>query len=235
MPCEKYQAALIDLAATNARPAGDAPQLPADVTAHLDACSACRRFLEEEQLLNASIDAGVRRTANAPVPVLFLQRLEARLAQEAPATRSWNANWVYVAAAAALIVLMLPILRTRLAQEPVASPSPQAQVAKPLAPEINPPAEAPRTTRALPQEPHRTKQALPPQSPSSPQPEVLVPPEEREAFARFLSDLNGRAGLAVALVEPVVAQHEQATEPVQTPEIQIAALAVQPLEDRNEK
>jgi hypothetical protein len=208
--------------------------LRADVQAHLGNCASCRSFLEEEQLLNASIDAGVRRTANAPVPALFLQRFEARLAQEAPATRSWNVTWVYVAAAAALIVSVLPILRTRLAKEPVASPSPQAQVAKQPAPEANPLVER-QIARALPQEPHRTKQALPPQSPSSPHPEVLVPPGEREAFGRFLSDLNGSESLAVALVKPVAVQHEQATKPVQTPEIQIAALAVQPLEDRDEK
>jgi hypothetical protein len=235
MLCEKYQATLIDLAVRGWPAAGDAPELATDMSTHLDACASCRSFLEEEQLLNASIDAGVRSVANAPMPLLFLQRFEARLAQEAPVTRSSNANWMYLAAAAALIVLVLPILRTRFAKEPVPSPSAQTEIAKQPSSDVTPPAEPRQTARALPQEPHRRKQAPPQQSPSTCQPEVLVPPEEREAFARFLSDLNRRDGLAVALVKPVVAQHLQATEPVQTPEIQIAALAVQPLEDRNEK
>jgi hypothetical protein len=235
MSCEKYQAALIDLVARSAQLAGAAPELPADLQAHLGNCASCRSFLEEEQLLNASIDAGVRRTVNAPVPVLFLQRFEARLAQEAPVKHRWKANWMYLAGAAALIVLLLPILRTRLGEEPVVSPSQQAQVAKQPASEVNPPVELRRTARGVSEKPHRMKQTPSQQFPSTSQPEVLVPPEEREAFARFLSDLNGHEGLAVALVKPVVAHHEQATEPVQTPEIQIAALAVQPLEDRNEK
>jgi hypothetical protein len=228
MPCEKYQAALIDLAARDAQPSGE-------IREHLAACAFCRAFLEQEQLLVASIDSGLRSVANAAVPAQFLQRFEARLAQEAPAKRSWNANWMYLAAAAALILLMLPILRTRSARQPVASSNPQPPVATQPAPETNLLPAPLQTARALPQE-HRPRKQMPAQqSPSTPQPEVLVPPEEREAFARFLSDLNGQQDLAVALVKPVVAQHEQPTEPVQTPEIQIAALAVQPLEDRSEK
>jgi hypothetical protein len=228
MPCEKYQAALIDLAAGDAQPSSN-------IRKHLGACALCRAFLEQEQLLVASIDAGLRRTANVPLPLSFLQRFAARLAQEAPVNRSWNANWIYLAAAAVLIVLMLPMLRTRRVKERASVVSPQTQVAKRPTPQVSPQATPLETARASLQAQHLKKRTPPQQSPSTFQPEVLVPPEEREAFTRFLTDLNGQQNLAVVLVKPVIALHEQATEPVQTPEIEIAALAVQPLEDRDEK
>jgi hypothetical protein len=228
MPCEKYQAGLIN------RAVGDGqPELPADLQAHLHVCPSCRRFLEEEQLLRAMIDASLRRMANAPVPALFLQRFEARLAQELPLKRSWNASYIYLAAAAAVALLMPPMLRVRSAKEPRSFLRPQTQVAKP-APQTSSPAASPQSARESRPVP-RSRKSTTQQSLAASPPEVLVPPEEREAFARFLSSLNGHESLAVALIKPVIAHGDQATEPVQTQEIEIAALAVQPLEERNEK
>src|SRR5262249_54168986 len=102
-----------------------------------------------------------------------------------------------------------------------------------LALQTSSPTTSPQSARESRQVPRSRKSTTQQPLAASP-PEVLVPPEEREAFARFLSDLNKRESLAVALVKPVIAQYDQATEPVQMPEIEIAALAVQPLEDRSE-
>ncbi len=54
MPCEKYQDALIDLAAGGAEVVGV-------VGEHLNVCASCRSYLEQEQILFASIDSGVRQ------------------------------------------------------------------------------------------------------------------------------------------------------------------------------
>ena len=56
-----------------------------------------------------------------------------------------------------------------------------------------------------------------------------MPLDERQAFERFLSDLNGRQVLAAALVKPLVGRHEQREAPIETPDIETVALTVEPL------
>jgi hypothetical protein len=70
--------------------------------------------------------------------------------------------------------------------------------------------------------------------------EVVVPPDERQAFESFLSDLNGRQVLAAALVKPLIGRHEQRQARIETPDIETAALTVEPLivrplEETNDK
>ena len=72
MLCEHYKEALIEAAASGA-------ELHEDLHAHLDGCAACRAAFEQEQTFFASIDAGLRVTANADVPALLLPRARARL------------------------------------------------------------------------------------------------------------------------------------------------------------
>ena len=109
MPCEKYQAALIDLAASTAEPFGV-------LRAHLDECRSCRSYMEEERFLTASIDSALRRTANAPFPPALLQRLDARLEQQTLPKPALHPRWIYASVAlatAVLLLLVLPRLRTR--------------------------------------------------------------------------------------------------------------------------
>ena len=96
MLCEHYKEALIEAAASRAEPHGD-------LRAHLDGCAACRAAFEQEQTFFASIDAGLRVTANADVPALLLPRARARLDAEAVPPSSWLTNWLVLAGAAAVI------------------------------------------------------------------------------------------------------------------------------------
>ena len=75
MLCEHYKEALIEAAASGAEPHGD-------LRAHLDGCAGCRAAFEQEQALFASIDGGLRVTANADVPASLLPRVRARLHAE---------------------------------------------------------------------------------------------------------------------------------------------------------
>src|SRR5262249_39856398 len=120
MSCERYKKALTQAA-------GAETPLPGAVRDHLDACPRCQAAFAGERALFAAIDSGLRATANAPVPPAFLQRSHARLAQETRAARVGSLHWLHVAAAAtALIILMLPILRPRSAKQPaVGSSAPQ--------------------------------------------------------------------------------------------------------------
>jgi len=96
---------LIEAAAT-----GDA--LPHDLRAHLDSCAACRGAFDDERRLLAATDSGIRAAANAPVPPSLLSAVHLRLAQEdaSNAKRSPAANWMYLSAAAVLIVVLFPLL-----------------------------------------------------------------------------------------------------------------------------
>ena len=225
MPCEKYQEVLIDLAASGAEPVGV-------VRSHLDGCAPCRTYLKEQETLLAAVDSGVRQTVNAPVPASLLQRFGARLAQQTAPRHSQSARWIYagaaLAAAAILVLFLLPNLRSpsNKQRSPVASSAQHAIAAQ----KANPTAPLKAATRAVQQPGKRSRTPVP-----SPEPEVLVPPDERIAFERFLSDLNGREELAAAIVKPIHAQPEQRVIPLDTPDVETAALAVEPIQDVSDR
>jgi hypothetical protein len=107
MLCEHYKEILIDAVA-----AGD--PLPLDLRTHLDSCASCRTAFDEECHLLAAIDSGIRAAASSIVPPSLLPAVHLRLAQEDPshAHRSSSVNWVYLAAAAAAVLIaLLPLPR----------------------------------------------------------------------------------------------------------------------------
>ena len=107
MSCERYQKALVEAAARS-------DSLPLDLRRHLNTCSPCRAAFEQEQSLFSSIDARIRETANGEVPPSLLARVRIRLAQEPSPSkkRSSTAKWLY-AAAATLLLALLPLLRMK--------------------------------------------------------------------------------------------------------------------------
>jgi hypothetical protein len=226
MPCEKYQDALIDLAAANVEPAGD-------LRVHLAGCVMCRAHLEQQQSLIASIDSGIRQTANVPLPPALIHRFEAHLAQQAPPKPAlyFKSTYAVAALATAAVLLVVPRLRMHDAnqQQGVVSVAVQqrnATKSEAVVPAI-PRRFAPRFTRHKPTS----------QPPERSEPEVLVPPDERIAFERFLADLNGREDLAIALVKPMREQRQTHTAPVampvpvEVPDLETIALTVQPISE----
>jgi len=97
MPCQHYKDALIEAAASGAAAQGD-------LHVHLDTCASCRAAFEQEQSLFASIDAGLRVTANADVAASFLPSVRARLEEESAPRRVWRLNWFVLASAAAMVI-----------------------------------------------------------------------------------------------------------------------------------
>jgi hypothetical protein len=227
MPCEKYQDALIDLAAGGS-------EVISAVREHLNVCASCRSYLEQEQVLFASVDSGVRQAINAPLPASLLQRLHARVAQQAPAKRIASTGWMYATAAAVvLIVLMLPVLRPRNAKVRMPSLDHQPRSASSTTNVEKSQADPLNAARVQRSPLQANKRAVP--RTAGLNSEVLVPPDEREAFEGFLSDLNGRQDLAAALVKPMVERHERRDGLVVTPDIETAALVVEPLEKSDDK
>ncbi len=223
MSCEKYQDALIDLAANGAEPA-------ADVRVHLDGCPLCRADLEQEQFLFASIHSGLRQTTNAPLPRALLDRFEAGLLQGLPAER--KASWRY-AAAAALLIATLGLLRSPIGPVRTASQAtPQISTAPGVLAEPGlvdrlpaiPTAISGNHMRQNSQRPVRRGQ----RSAGGESAEVLVPPEERVAFAKFVSDLNDLRVVAAALVNPAPEKQNQL---LQVEALEIASLEIEPLKE----
>jgi hypothetical protein len=115
MPCQHYKDALIEAAAGGAAAQGD-------LRVHLDACASCRAAFEQEQSLFASIDAGLRVTANADVAASFLPSVRARLDEESTAYRVWRLSWFVLASAAVMIVAFFAartVWRTNVTEKPV--------------------------------------------------------------------------------------------------------------------
>jgi hypothetical protein len=220
MPCEQYQDALIDLAAKGAEPAGD-------VRAHLAACPSCRSHMEKEQFLFGAINSGVHTAANAEIPDSFLARVRVRLAQESEPRRRAIPAWTL--ASAALVILaaiwtLHPQLRVGPAQQ---AAKPDAVAAKSdaeplIASSIETPAHAPVSQAHLRRRSTRVESIQ--ETPVLP-PEVLVPPDERQAFARFLAGTHGRQDIAQAFLHRARDQESFPLAP-----LQIARLEIEPLE-----
>jgi hypothetical protein len=229
MPCEKYQEALIDLAVGGGKVAGE-------VRLHLYDCVRCRAYIEQERSLLTAIDSGVRRSTNAPLPPALLQRFEARLAQQALPNRAPNLRWLCTGAAfataAVFLLFAFPHLRSRVTIQQTTEMSQTADAA------IDQPREIGRLEPLLqpvaPAAAHKLGKYLR-TSGTNAQPAVLVPPDERVAFEHFLSDLNGREDLAAAIVKPIHAQREQRVISLDTPDIETAALTVEPIQDGSDR
>src|SRR5262249_55647578 len=73
----------------------------------------------------------------------------------------------------------------------------------------------------------RTGAPIDTKQPPGQTPQVIVPPDEREAFARFLSTVERQPGLAASLAQ---AKQPEVETPVKADPIVIAALEVKPLE-----
>ena len=223
MPCENYREALTEAAAADAAPSRE-------LRSHLDACASCRATFAEEQQLFAAIDTGLCARANADVPSTLLPRVRANL-ENAPASQSRLASFLIFAAASAAIVLTV-FIATHPRHETKDTQSKQIFSVPPRKnPEISARSEA-SGTRAIAASSHSYRAAprrnsTPANSAASTQLEVLVPPEEREAFAQFIGSQQQGSEVVVAVVAP--ARDDKDTLLSVKP-LQIAELEVAPLE-----
>jgi hypothetical protein len=229
MLCELYKQALSQAAASRAG-------LPREVSAHISICAACSAAFAQEQALFASIDNRLGEVANAELPRHFLANTLDQLAEE-PTPQS---RWIFAAVPVSVIATVVFVLAlgfsilghkrivNHTSVDKAATVPDQRTIAVLSAvPVLKITGNRPRYGRYLKSVPART-------APSA-EPEVLVPPEEREAFARFLAALNADQDVAVALVRPLTARPEEKEQPVQLPDLQIAQLFVPPLVQQDER
>ncbi len=219
MPCEHYQDALVEAAASSAAPQGE-------LRAHLAACAACRTAFAQEQSLFSSMDEGLRAAANAEVPASLLPRFRARLADEAAPHRDWRISWFVLAGATAMIIALL-VVRASWRTNIGSALSDTASNSK-----VRPQQQKPKSIPASPviRDSNSYSRAATAQIPVSPEsaskddarPEVLVPRDQEVLLATYAEQWMQRKRA------PLVAANFDATNlsPLQITPIQITQLDV---------
>ncbi len=222
MPCKHYKDALIEAAASGAEP-------PGELRAHLAGCVDCCAALEQEQALFASIDAGLHVAANAEAPASLLPRVSASLEKSAATQHHWLQPLIFATASTALAFAIFLFARPHPSRpDNQAKQTPQILAGKTPAeknarPQISGPATQIVSSNVNSSQTRDHSTLL---HAASSQPEVLVPPDEGEALARFIVVLQERREVAIALVTP--APHAQ-DRPASLGLLQINELDIKPL------
>lgn len=223
MPCEHYKDALIEVAASGAPPQGE-------LRAHLAACSSCREAFAQEQSLFAAIDSGLHATANAEVPPSLLPRVRAMLDEAAAPRFRWMPSAIFASACAVLVLLLFLVARPAhrapeniAKQRPVAAPGPVGSAIN-----VNPegPSNDIPSVFAANRHSQAARNSTDLHAAASSSPEVLVPPNERDAFAQLIAALNERNSVAAALLAhpPEKEGALVSADPLQIPDIEIKPL-----------
>lgn len=223
MPCEHYKDALIEVAASGVAPQGE-------LRAHLDACASCHAAFAEEQSLFAAIDSGLHVTSNRGVPTSLLSRVQAGLDQlyVNPMPR-WLQPFVLASAGVAFAFLLLLVARSHgpvpnnVTRQTLAPPIPMALTAgthKDISPSNV------QVASTTPNHLHTPRASTVMQSVASSNPEVLVPLDEGEAFARFVADLNERRTFASVLLAQTPEKKDRVinVDPLRIPDMEIKPL-----------
>ncbi len=223
MPCEHIKDALVQAAALGA-------PLQDELRAHLAECASCRETFTREQSLFATIDAGLYAATNAEVPPGLLPRVRANLDEAAAPRLRWLQPLVFASASVALAIaftFMVWTHHTTPEDNAKQSPAPPA----PVTPKRSTPASVPPSNAQTVSIPaghsHATRNSTFSHPAASSNPEVLVPPDEGEAFARLVATLNERGNVAAGLLAPAL---EKKDALVSVDPLQIADIEIKPLE-----
>jgi hypothetical protein len=221
--CEDFRSGLIDTVAADSIPSNE-------LRSHLDACASCRTTFAEEKQLFAAIDTGLRASANAEIPPSFLPRVRARIEDAPAAERGWTPFLIFAAASATIALTLFIASRPRRA---TANNEVSQQLSAPSRETPETPVRREATGKpsivASDGSQHNLQRRISTQGRSgdSTRLEVLVPPDEREAFARFIDSQQVRDVVAIALVMPASSKKD---EPMSVEPLEIAELEVKPLE-----
>jgi hypothetical protein len=222
MSCERYQRAITDSLVAGG-------ELPRELLAHADSCSACRAALEAESALFSAIDAGIRERVNVAPPPALIAGVRARLSNEPATWRRLFPVWVAALSMAAIALGVGLLLRpSRVPPGGLSeNPSPVARNVPPVG--MGPSGALPPEKIALLG--RATQPPGPSITPSRPparelDAEVLVPQEDRLALALLVRRLGQpgspqNSALAASLLDP------KELKPIA--DLQIPQLEVEPL------
>jgi hypothetical protein len=219
MNCGGAQTGIIDAIASRES------ELRGELHQHVRECAGCRAFLANQASLASTMDFHLRFIANQPAPPSLLPHVRARLEQKA-APRREIFRWQSVLLAIASVLLIA--IGVRILRPHTTTPAPEAaaQVA-PESPIVNRPV-SPRVREPAPKISRVAAVALKANVPAHfSDTEVLVLPEEQQAFQRFVSHISQDQDSAKALV---AAASSRADAPVEIALLAITNVEVKPLE-----
>jgi AhpD family alkylhydroperoxidase len=222
MNCKQCKESVLELLATGST------QIPLEVSDHQQTCRACADFHEAQARLFRSADAGLSAMVNQAVPPSLLPGVWARLRQEPVSGRGRISHWSFaVVTAVAFLAVSVGYVRHRLENH---LKSPEVGMVVSLSTSNSLPSA--KTSRmpviaSSNQKHRRASSVASPLVASETIPEVIVLPEERQAFARFVAEIPEEQEVALALTQPAPAPEEV---PVQIALLQIDSLQLRPLE-----
>ncbi len=223
MLCEKYEEALIEAAANGAA-------LPNALHEHVQACGHCAAMLAGEQTLFAAVDAGLQKAANAKVRPSFVPNVLANLATETVPARNPIPGWALVGATAAVAVaaafLSLPRgmsdkARIEAINVPSKVPAGAGEAVLSLALE-----RKTRSSAGAYKAPKQQNFSVA----GSPEPEVLIQPEEEEFLKRFYAAVRHPAGDAKVFVTD---NHEVTPKLLVIEQIEVNDLRIESLDEES--
>lgn len=198
MPCKHYRDALIEVAAS-----GSAPHV--ELRAHLSECASCRADFAEEQSLFQAIDSGLHPKANADIPPSLIPNVRARLDEAVIPRFRWVPSAVFAFSGMALALIGFLVVRPHptapeefAKQRTIVVPSPTVAAAKGNPERVSSEGALAAVVRVG--HSRASRNSTNPPSAASSNPEVLVPPDEREGLAKLVATLNEHADVAAALL-----------------------------------
>jgi hypothetical protein len=218
MNCMQYQARILESLA-----AGESVQ-PAELSSHQEFCAACREFFVAQQSLFQSVDTGLRSIMNETVPASLLAGVRARMEEPSTPGHARYSNWS-LAAVAAVAILAISIDYSFRRTESHQDSRGIASTASPSAGNPQPGAQPVQRSAKILRKPSAKRPGS--VTSSAPEPEVIVLPEERQAFARFVAKIPEERAVAVALTRHAPVEAEDS---VAIALLQIDSLDVKPLE-----
>ena len=226
MPCVHYKDALIEIAASGSTPQGE-------LRSHLDKCASCRAAFDQEQSLFAAIDCGLHAAINEKAPSSLLPRVRAQLDEVIVPRLGWLQPLVFASVSVALAFGVFLVARPHhVTPEEVAKHGPMVVPAPTPGATMTNPEETSEGTRIATisvSHSHISRNSTGVHSAASSNPEVLVPPDEREAFGRLVAVLNERSDVGASLVAKVPEKPEnrdslETMDPLSIPDIEIKPL-----------
>lgn len=214
MTCDKYENALLLAAASDGA-------LDAKLARHLERCSTCRVTLRSERELFSRIDSALRAQVNEDPRPGFLTQLRLRFSKALTARPRSNRAWPVAGAALApiLIAVLYPLLNARQSGVHGNLETPTIRVAQSA--RVTQSAHAGEDS-AVRSHHHSKRPAL--RSVVRREPEILVPPDEQQAFAQFVACVARRDAMAQAVVTPANKTANRNTELPQVSFVDIADL-----------
>lgn len=213
MICDRYEHAMLLAAAGN-------DKLDAKLARHLEHCPTCPMTLRSQRELFSRIDSALRSQVNEDPPPAFMAQLRLQLSKETAARSGSNRAWHVAGGALAVILVAALYAVVNGRQSPVQGNLERRTIRVAQSAGVRQSAHA-REDLVVRPRPHSRRPAV--QEVVRQEPEILVPPDEQQAFAQFVACVARRDAMAQAVVTP--APNKTVNRNTELPQVSFVAMA----------